>query len=419
MGAGLRRLEWALALRYLRSRRGSRAVSVTSAIAVGGVVVGVAALVLIMGVMNGLQTDLREKILVGSPDVRVLTFGDQLRMDGWRGVLARVARQPGVVAAAPFVLTQAGIATRAGYAEGAYVYGLAPTPASGAVTPIRDRVVQGDFSFASPDGGRGGAVLGRLLAQRLNVFPGDTVRLVAFAGGALNPVLGTFAPRALEYPVSGIFSTGMYEYDNAYVYLDLPAAQAFAGLDSAVTGLEVRTRDRWGASAVARALADSLGYPHRTVDWQEQNRSLFQALKLEKLGMGVILLLIVLVAAFNIVGTLTMVVVDKTREIGILRAMGLPAASVRRVFLLQGVLIGGAGTGAGLALGLAASFAVDAGKLIALDPSVYFIDHLPVRTVPLDVAWTVLASVAIAAVATLWPARSAAGLLPVEAIRHE
>ncbi len=413
------RLEWDLARRYLRSRRGSRSVSLISAIAIGGVVVGVAAIVLIMGVMNGLQTDLREKILVGSPDVRVLTYGESLTIDNWGETLAKVERFPGVVAAAPFVITQGGISAASGYAEGVYVYGLAKPAKGEAVTPIRTHAISGDFSFTTASGTLRGAVLGRLLAQRLNVFPGDSIRLVAFAGAAMSPTLGTFIPQTYRYEVTGIFGTGMYEYDNSYVYLSMPEAQRFAGLGDAVTGIEARTTDRWRAPVVARGLADSLGYPFRTVDWQEQNRSLFQALKLEKLGMTVILLLIVLVAAFNIVSTLTMVVADKTREIGILRAMGLQAAAVRQVFVWQGVMIGAFGTGLGLALGLGASFAVDRFKLIALDPSVYFIDHLPVRTEWLDVVVAGAASLAIAGIATIWPARSAALLTPVEAIRHE
>ena len=193
----------------------------------------------------------------------------------------------------------------------------------------------------------------------------------------------------------------------------------FAGLDSSVTGLELRVEDRWHANEVAAKVGEALGFPYFTRDWQEQNSSLFQALKLEKLGMSVILLLIVIVAAFNIVSTLTMVVTDKTKEIGILKAMGLPAKSVRRIFFLQGTVIGLVGTLGGLALGLAASVALGRYKLIKLDPSVYFIDHLPVAVEWADVTLTVVASVAIAALATLYPAKQAARLYPVEAIRHE
>ncbi len=414
------RLEMQIAWRYLRSRRGSRLLSFISMIAIGGVVVGVSALIIIMGVMNGLQTDLREKILVGSPDVRVLTYGEDLKVKDWRETLAKVKRVDGVVAAAPFVITQGGITAGHDYAEGAYVYGIEPAaPGAAEVTTIRRHATSGDFAFKSSDGKGRGVVLGRLLALRLNAFPGDTVRLVSFAGARMNAVTGNVVPGVFPVEVTGIFNTGMYEYDNAYVYMSLASAQEFASLGEAVTGIEVKTTDRWRASAVAEQLSLALGFPFRTVDWQEQNRSLFQALKLEKLGMGVILLLIVFVAAANIVSTLTMVVSDKTREIGILKAMGLPARSIRRVFVWQGIFIGFVGTGLGLAGGLLGSLALGRWKLIELDPSVYFIDHLPVVTQVGDVAWIVVASVAIAALATVYPSAQAARLYPVEAIRHE
>ena len=181
------------------------------------------------------------------------------------------------------------------------------------------------------------------------------------------------------------------------------------------------SRPTWrrSASTVGARLGQSLGYPYRTVDWQEQNSSLFQALKLEKLAMGIILLLIVIVAAFNIVSNLTMVVTDKTREIGILKAMGMRASSIRLIFLSQGLVIGVVGTLLGLVLGLVVSLALGRYELIKLDPSVYFIDHLPVVTQFGDVAVTVLASVVVAGLATLYPAQQAAGLYPIEAIRHE
>jgi len=414
------KLELQIAWRYLRSRRGSKLLSLISIIAIGGVLVGVSALIVIIGVMNGLQHDLREKILVGSPDIRVLTYGEDLKINDWPTLLAKVRTQPGVVAAAPFVLTEALMTAGHDYAGGVYVVGLQPQARGVSdVTTIRSHATQGDFRFASTDGRHRGVVLGKLLALRFNKWAGDSINLLSAGRGKMNPVTGGFVPRVETFEVTGIVSTGMYEYDNSYAFVALDKAQSLADLGDGVTGIEVKTADRWQAAGVASRLVAALGWPYRTVDWEEQNHSLFQALKLEKLGMGVILLLIVLVAAFNIVSTLTMVVADKTKEIGILKAMGMPAKSIRRIFFLQGLVIGVVGTGLGLVLGFGAALALDKYQFIKLDAQVYFIDHLPVSTQPMDVMWIVIASIAIAAIATVYPSVQASRLFPIEAIRHE
>jgi len=414
------KLELQIAWRYLRSRRGSKLLSLISIIAIGGVLVGVSALIVIIGVMNGLQHDLREKILVGSPDIRVLTYGEDLKINDWPTLLAKVRTQPGVVAAAPFVLTEALMTAGHDYAGGVYVVGLQPQARGVSdVTTIRSHATQGDFRFASTDGRHRGVVLGKLLALRFNKWAGDSINLLSAGRGKMNPVTGGFVPRVETFEVTGIVSTGMYEYDNSYAFVALDKAQSLADLGEGVTGIEVKTADRWQAAGVASRLVAALGWPYRTVDWEEQNHSLFQALKLEKLGMGVILLLIVLVAAFNIVSTLTMVVADKTKEIGILKAMGMPARSIRRIFFLQGLVIGVVGTVLGLVLGFGAALALDRYQFIKLDAQVYFIDHLPVSTQPMDVMWIVIASIAIAAIATVYPSVQASRLFPIEAIRHE
>jgi lipoprotein-releasing system permease protein len=412
------RLEMSIAWRYLRSRRGSKLLSLISVIAIGGVVIGVSALIVIMGVMTGLQNDLRDKILIGSPDIRVLNFGSDLVLKDWKPALEKVEHYPGVVAAGPFVLTKALVGAGHKYSDGAYVMGIPAEPRNDKdVTSIRSYRTSGDFSFQTTDGKFRGAVLGSRLATRLAVYPGvDSITLTTM--GSVSPVTGTVVPREIKLEVTGVFQTGMYEYDYGYIYVSLPVAQELAGIGDDVTGLEVRTKDRWQARRISLELADTLHYPYRTEDWQAQNNSLFSALRLEKLGMSLILLLIILVAAFNIVGTLTMVVADKTKEIGILRAMGMPAASIRRIFLIQGTLIGVVGTTLGLILGVGTAIALDKYRLIPLEPQVYFIDHLPVARSALDISITVAASLLIAAVATFYPAIQASRLYPVEAMRE-
>ncbi len=415
----MRALEWAIAWRYLRSRRGSQLLSLISVIAIGGVVIGVSALIVIMGVMSGLQNDLREKILIGSPDVRVLPMSADMVLKDWRSTLATTRKDPDVKAVAPFVLTKAIVGAGHKYSDGAYVLGMYPEGEGGPpVTTIRSHATSGDFRFETIDGRQRGAVIGGKLAARLGVYPGiDSVTLTTL-GSDISPVTGQPVPRELKLEVTGVFDTGMFEYDNAYIFVSLPVAQELSGMGDDVTGLEVRTTSRDAARPAASRLATVLGYPYRTEDWQAQNSNLFQALKLEKLGMSFILLLIILVAAFNIVGTLTMVVADKTKEIGILRAMGMSAASIRRIFIIQGTLIGVVGTTLGLALGLGTAVALDEYQLIRLDPQIYFIDHLPVARAPLDILLTVVASLLIAAVATVYPAIQASRLTPVEAMRE-
>jgi lipoprotein-releasing system permease protein len=211
----------------------------------------------------------------------------------------------------------------------------------------------------------------------------------------------------------------MYEYDNKFMYTSIPAAQELTGMGHAVSGIEVRVPDPAKATEVGERIVDRLGLPYRTDDWKTMNQALFSALKLEKLAMSLILLLIVIVAAFNIVSTLVMVVTDKTREIGILKSMGLTSRRVLRIFMIQGLVIGLVGSLAGGAGGLLLNYAIDRYHLIRIPGEIYFVNHLPVRNDPMDVAAILLATVLISFVATIYPALQAARLTPVEAIRHE
>jgi len=413
-------LDLQVAMRYLRSRRSSRLISLITVIAVGGVTIGVMALVIVLGVMNGMQNDLREKILVVNPHLRVLTYGEGLRLDDWSKVLGQVQRASGVAAAAPFVMTQGLISAGHDYAEGVMVIGVESDTGSRAVTSLPHYFTKGDLTFRTTRTDvEGGVAIGTRLATKLTAYPGDVITMVAPAGSQFNRSLGAFVPKYRRYEVTGLFETGMYDYDNSYVLMSRRAAQDFAGLGGAVTGIEVRLANPERATEAGQQLESVLGYPYRALDWQLQNRSLFSALKLEKLAMGLVVFLICVVAAFNVVGTLTMVVRDKMREIGILLAMGMQRNRIRRVFLVQGVFIGLVGTALGAVLGLIVGAMVNRGHLIPIDPSIYFIDHLPVLNNPLDALAVIGASLVIATLAPLYPSMQAARLDPVNAIRYE
>lgn len=414
------RLEREIAMRYLRSRRSSGRVSLITAIAIGGVAVGVAALIVVLGVMNGLRNDLRERILVASPHLRILTYGTGLRLDDWRTVMAEVAKEPGVVAVAPEVISQSVLSAGADYAEGVNVLGFDPDTGQRAVTTLPQSITRGDLGFRpTREGVDGGIVLGARLAERLTVTVGDIVTLVPAKPPEVNRALGVGVPRYWRFEVTGLFDTGMFLYDNQFVVISLEAAQRFTGLGDAVSGLEVGVEDPWQAPAIGRRLEERLGYPYRALDWQAQNETLFSALELEKVAMGLIIFFIMIVAAFNIVGTLTMVVAEKTREIGILQAMGLGRGAIARIFLAQGAVVGMVGVGLGLVLGLAISFGVDRGRWIRINPGIYQIDHLPIHVEALDVVVIVVASLLLAVAATIHPSRAASQLTPVDAIRYE
>jgi len=414
------RLDLRVAMRYLRSRRSSRLLSLITVIAVGGVTIGVMALVIVLGVMNGMQNDLREKILVVNPHLRILTYGEGLRVDDWPQALAKVKRSKDVIAAAPFVMTQGLISAGHDYAEGVMVIGIEADTGTRAVTSLPRYFTKGDLTFKTTQPNvEGGVAVGTRLANKLTAYPGTVITMVAPAGSQFNRSLGAFIPKYRRYEVTGTFETGMYDYDNSYVLMSRQAAQDFAGLGSAVTGIEVRLAHPEQATLAGQQIETALGYPYRALDWQLQNRSLFSALKLEKMAMGLVVFLICVVAAFNVVGTLTMVVRDKTREIGILMAMGMQRNRIRRVFLIQGIFIGLAGTALGALLGIVVGTWVNNGHLIPIDPSIYFIDHLPVLNNVLDVVAVIGASLVIATLAPLYPSTQAGRLSPVTAIRYE
>lgn len=411
------KLEWYIARRYLSSRRGARFLSLITLIAIGGVTVGVMALIVVTSVMTGLQRDLREKILGTNPHIWLTEYGSALRMDDWQSVLERVRAQPGVTAAAPFVHTEVGLRSPH-HAEFAILRGVEPAAPGEPITDIVREIRAGTLQLGPTVSGYPPLLVGRGLADRFGLFPGDEVDVISLLGAQVSPV-GGLIPKMRKFEVAGIFRTGMYEYDNKFMYTTLPAAQELTDMGSAVTGLEIRVPDAMQARRIGLALQEALGFPYRAEDWQTMNASLFSALQLEKLAMEIILLLIVVVAAFNIISTLVMVVTDKTREIGILKSMGVTSRQVLRIFILQGVVIGAVGSVLGLAGGLTLVWLLDRYQFITIPGDIYFIDRLPVALDFGDIGLILAASVLISFLATIYPARQAARLMPVEAIRHE
>jgi lipoprotein-releasing system permease protein len=390
----------------------------------------------VLSVMSGFEADLKHKILGHNAHGMVLTYG-QNEFDDWRGVREKVLGVKGVAGATPFLYNEVMLSAGQNL-TGAILKGI-DVDTVGTVTDLPRNVDDGELGWLrAPEkiphdrGGRDekaapeaappkarplpGIVLGRELARALRVFVGDQVNVVSPFGdlGPAGP-----QPKARPFRVAAIFYSGMYEYDSKFAYMDLAEAQRFFGTGDAVTGLELKVNDVDQARAVMGRVVYALGgWPFRAKDWGELNRSLFSALQMEKVVMAVILGFIVLVASFIIVATLIMLVLEKTREIAVLKSMGAGVPSVMKVFVAEGVIIGAVGTLFGLILGYGSCLLIDRVG-IPLDPEVYYISNLPVLIEPAQFALVTLAALALSYLATIYPATKAARLRPVDGLRAE
>jgi lipoprotein-releasing system permease protein len=404
-------LELFLGLRYL-SARGSRAnLSLFVWIGVGGVFLGVAALIVVLAVMTGFQDGIRDRIISANPHLLVFQSGSAGLADP-ATVVARVTTVPGVRAATPFVLQQALFTSAGGDAHGGLVRGV-DFESRAVREDLRAQLRSGRLDAA--EGQQGGILLGVELARTLGVVPGDSVTVIS-PKGAMTAV--GMVPKMRRYVVAGTIEVGMYEYDASLAYLSLPAARDFAGLVG-VTGVEVRLNDPFEAKRVGRTVASRLGFPYWVRDWMDMNRNLFNALQLEKLALFVVVTIIVLVAAFAIIGHLVLLVAEKRKEIGVLKAIGASASSITAVFFSVGMTIGVVGTVAGSAVGLAIIWLQNTYKIIKLAGDVYQIDYLPMKLAFGDFVLIVSATLLLSFLATIVPARRAGALAPVDVLRYE
>ena len=416
----MKRLEWFIARRYLASRRKGRFLSLITIIAVGGIFLGVTALITVIAVMTGLQQDLQSKIIGNNPHVYVFQNGGPgFRMSPWQPALDSVKKIPGVVAAEPFVMTKVAARVGEGNATTGMLFGVSTDPKLPALNDIERKLRSGELRLGPTKSHKPGIIVGQGMQTQLGASYGDIIQVLSLenikTGGS-----GEFVPVIYEFELTGVFVTGMYEYDHENLYTDLASAQGLLSFEpNTVSGIAANVQDPWRVRPISARVEAKLGYQYTVNDWIFLNGALFGALKLEKMAMAVILFLIVIVAAFNIISTLIMVVADKTREIGILKSMGLTDNGVLRIFVLQGIAIGIIGTALGTAAGLGLVWFVDKFHPIQLPGEVYFITSLPVALESTDLATIIAVSLLIAFTATIYPARQASKLLPVEAIRHE
>lgn len=402
--------------RYLRAKQKQAFISLITGLSVAGVAVGVMALIVVIAVMTGFEADLKTRILGGQPQIMIMRHGGTISQ--YREILQEVEKTLGVEAATPFIYAQIMLRSNSG-SSGAVLRGIDPDSAGRVMDTLQgfnlpsSTAAQG-FPAAPPE--IPGIVLGRELAKNLSVSEGDSLYLIS-PRGMISPI--GHVPTMRKFKVTGYFESGMYDYDQTFAYINIRDAQRIMRLGDAVTGLDIRVTEVYEAREIAKAISGKLGFPYWVRDWMQMNRNLFKALKLERQVMFIILTLIILVAAFNIASSLIMMVMGKTRDIAILKAMGATERSLKKIFVLNGMVIGLLGTLIGLGLGLVICIVLKHYNIHELTGDIYyFTTRLPVRLEFFDVASIIVAALLICFLATLYPARQAAKLNPVEAIRY-
>ncbi|HXA04803.1 MAG TPA: FtsX-like permease family protein [Bryobacteraceae bacterium] len=445
------RFELFIATRYLRAKRRQAFIGIITGISIAGVAAGVASLVIAMAITNGFRQDLQERLLGSTSHISLQRVADD-GIQNWPALMDRLAKQPHVVAAAPAIFEQVLIA-RGPRARGAVLKGMIPryerkvgdllnSVKDGSSAPLEDtyntepdsqpatgrsprKAVEDARATQSPDSLQGvhdrlaampPIVLGKDMADNLGATMGSEV-LVVSPQGELTPY--GMVPKYTRFRVVGIFNSGFFDYDSSWAFVRLSDAQRLFGLGDLISVLEFKVDDIYQAGTISRQLEGVAGTGFMATNWQEQNKALFHALRLERLVTFITIGLIVFVAALNILISLIMMVMEKTKDIAVLMSMGTRRAQVRNMFIAQGVLIGGIGTAIGLVLGYAISYTGGHYHLLALSPEVYSIDYVPFAPRVIDGVLVALVAIGISFVATLYPSWSASRILPAEALRYE
>ncbi len=419
-----------ISLRYLRAKRKQVFVSIITFISVAGIFLGVAALIIVIAVMNGFENDLRNKILGINSHIILMEYSGAMRTHP--RVMQEVSGVPGVVAATPFIYSQA-MLKNGSNVTGIVLRGLSTKDALKVIN--LGKISEGKLDYLKegeqripglkPElAGLPGILIGRELAKNLGVFLFETVHVVSPAG--VSTPMG-MVPRMKPFVVVGIFESGFYEYDSTLAYISLKNCQEFLNMGDTVTGIEIRVDDIYKADRIAKAIEKKLGYPYWGRNWMEMNRNLFSALKLEKRVMFIILSLIVLVAAFNIISALIMIVMEKNKDIAILKTMGATRGGIMKIFIFQGLVVGAIGTFFGCLAGLAVAFNLESLSRFVekffgfkiLPGDVYYLNELPSQVNYSDVGIIILGTMLISFLATIYPSWRASRLDPAEALRYE
>jgi len=403
-----------ISLRYLKTKKRYGTVSLNTFISIAGVVIGVATSIITLAVMTGFQGYFRDKILSAMPHIVVMEFTGT-GVNDQQSLQSKVEKVPHVLATTPFIYGQSMLTTQ-DRMQGVVVRGIDPNTEP-KVTELARNMIAGTLKELENSQRRlPGIIIGEDLARKLGVSVGDSVTMV-------NP-LGEETPMGLipqmkKFIVTGLFDAGMYDYNMSFVYIAIPDAQKFFDMQGRISGLQVRIDDVYHANAISSLIQKTVGYPYITRNWMEQNKNFFSALLLEKIGMSLILFVIIIVASFNIIGTLTMIVMEKNREIAILKSMGSSSQSIVKIFMFAGFAIGSVGTAIGVILGYGAVTVITTTDIITLPKDVYQVSHLPLVISGFDILFISLTALGISFLATLYPAWQAAKQDPVEVLRYE